>query len=1248
MEQRQAVVEALQAAGRLAVPSTLPIADHADALILALQRHQVVIVAGETGSGKSTQLPKLCVAAGRGVAGLIGHTQPRRVAARSIAERVAEELGTEVGAAVGCTVRFQDRVGADTVIRVMTDGILLAELQRDRDLRRYDTLIIDEAHERSLNIDFLLGTLRQLLPRRPDLTVVITSATIDTERFAAHFAAPDGTPAPIITIGGRTYPVDIRYQPPDDDTDVVQAICDAVDEVLSEGSGDALVFLSGEREIHDTADALRRLDRPGLEVLPLYARLSSVEQHRIFAPHAGRRVVLATNVAETSLTVPGIRYVIDAGTARMSRYSRRLKVQRLPIEPVSQASANQRAGRCGRVGPGICIRLYSEDDFAARPAFTEPEILRTNLASVMLQMLAIGLGDMAAFPFVEAPDRASLSDGAAVLRELGAIEAPEPGRPHQLTRLGRRLARLPVDPRLGRMVLEAEQRDCLREVLVIAAALSIQDPRERPQDPVERQQADELHRRFDQPGSDLLGLIALWDYLRSEQRQRSSNQFRKLCRSEHLNYLRVREWQDLFSQLRRAAGDLGLHPGTAQAHPDHVHQAVLAGLLSQVGVCDGDRRDFRGARGSSFVIAPGSVLTKKPPRWVMAAELVETDRLRARRVATIRPEWIEQLGAHVITRSYGEPRWDEASARALVPESVHLFGLTLVSGRRIGLDRVDMALAHDMFIRHALVEGRWTTRHTFAARNDAFRGRVADLEHRVRRAGLLYEEDEMAFFEERLDPTVVSGRHFDRWWRGVVVTDPHRLDLTDDVLEPDDRGRPLRVADYPDTWRCGEFSLPLRYRFEPGHPLDGTFVEIPVTVLNQLPDSGWDGHVRGHHHELVTTLIRTAPKEIRRELSPLGDTVDAVVDRLPATIGGSFREVLAHTLGEVSGVRISPDAFDSDRLPPPLRLGFIVVDRQGQVLDAGRDLAALRHRLAPRARAALAGALSAVTGFEEQREIAAGQFPTVPPVLEGRVDGLMLRGYPALVDEGERVSLRIVTTPAVARRAHRMAVRRLLLDAAPTAGTTFKGLSRAVQLGLASGEVSAVRWCADATLAAVDSVRARHDTPRDAQGFGALSAEVRRDVTSVTRTALAGIADIVTAGARIRGRLERLTAASLTDSVADATAHLERLIRPGFVVVAGVVRLPEIARYVAALEYRLERLGADVDKDMRRLAEIHPLERRYRAVLQRLGDGPASPEVVALGWQLEDLRVVIFAQPLAGKSGVSTTRCSKALTALGA
>ncbi len=912
VERRRARHDALVADGRLRYPEELPITARRDELLAAIGDHQVVIVAGETGSGKSTQLPKLCLELGRGIAGLLGHTQPRRVAARTIAERVAEELGSSIGEDVGYSVRFDDRVGDGTLVRVMTDGILLAELGRDPELRRYDTLIVDEAHERSLNIDFILGYLRQLLPRRPDLKVVVTSATIDTARFAEHFADAAGRPAPIIEVTGRTYPVEVRYRPfgvePDDDRDQVQAVVDAVDELALEGPGDVLVFLSGEREIHDTADALRRRSSAGptADVLPLYARLSNAEQHRIFQPHRGRRIVLSTNVAETSITVPGVRYVVDAGTARISRYSRRLKVQRLPIEPISQASADQRAGRCGRVAAGVCIRLYAEDDYDARPAFTEPEVLRTNLASVILQMTALGLGDVAAFPFVEAPDAAAVRDGYLLLEELGAIGPGDDGR-RPLTRIGRRLARLPVDPRLGRMILEAERHGCVREVLVIAAALSIRDPREHPED--QRQAADELHRRFDVPGSDLLTVVALWDHLRAQQRALSSNQFRRLCRAEFLNYVRVREWQDLFSQLRHVAADLGIRAGTEVGHPDRVHQSVLAGLLSHVGMRDREGRQFRGARGATFTIGAGSVLAKRSPRWVVAAELVETNRLWARRVAAIDPAWAEHVGAHLVRRSYGEPRWDARRGAAVATETVTLFGLPVVEGRIVPFDRIDPTLARDMFIRHALVDGDWTTQHRFIERNRDFRRRVHGLEVRVRRHGLLDDDAVHGFYDARVGERVTSSRTFDRWWKDVSTAEPRLLDLTDDDVERDSG---FHAADFPDRWRDGELDLPLTYRFDPGGPLDGVTVHVPLTALNQFSGDGLDWQIPGHRAELVTALVRTLPKDIRRQLIPAADTARAAVDRLGAP-EGRLVDALAGALAAVSGVRRRAGSVPSGR-----------------------------------------------------------------------------------------------------------------------------------------------------------------------------------------------------------------------------------------------------------------------------------------------------------------------------------------------
>ena len=748
-------------------PEDLPVSQRKDDIAAAIRDHQVVVVAGETGSGKTTQIPKICLELGRGVRGLVGHTQPRRIAARAVAERLAEELGSEVGETVGYTVRFTDQVSGSTLVKLMTDGILLAEIQRDRMLRQYDTLIIDEAHERSLNIDFLLGYLRQLLPRRPDLKVIITSATIDPERFARHFADADGTPAPIVEVSGRTYPVEVRYRPltvevGDElvDRDPVDAVCEAVEELQSAGDGDILVFLSGEREIRDTADALHDRKLRNTEILPLYGRLSAAEQHRVFAPHTGRRVVLSTNVAETSLTVPGIRYVVDPGTARISRYSVRTKVQRLPIEEISQASARQRAGRCGRVADGICIRLYSEEDFESRPEFTEPEILRTNLASVVLQMTALGLGEIESFPFVEPPDPRAIRDGIALLEELGALEPAKTGHPPRLTATGRELARLPVDPRMARMIVEGHRNGCLREVLIIVSALSIQDVRERPAE--FQQAADEKHARFAVDGSDFLAFLRLWDYLKEQRKELSSNRFRRMCRDEFLHWLRIREWQDLQGQLRQITVSLGWETHHREVSEDAIHRSLLAGLLSHVGLREGDKRDFLGARGAHFAIFPGSSLFKKPPRWVMAAELVETSRLWARMVARIEPEWVEKLAPHLVKRTYSEPHWSIKHESAMAYERVTLYGIPLVAQRPVQYGRIDPEVSRELFIRHALVQGEWRTRHKFFHANRALLDDVEELEHRARRRDIVVDDETLyEFYDERVGPDVVSARHFD-------------------------------------------------------------------------------------------------------------------------------------------------------------------------------------------------------------------------------------------------------------------------------------------------------------------------------------------------------------------------------------------------------------------------------------------------------------------------------------------------------
>jgi ATP-dependent helicase HrpA len=1268
---RRAAADAIVTGGRLAYPDSLPITERRDELLAAIRDHQVVIVAGETGSGKSTQLPKLCLEAGRGVEGMIGHTQPRRVAARTIAERVADELGSKLGDDVGYTVRFTDQVSDSTLVKVMTDGILLAEIQRDRMLRRYDTLIIDEAHERSLNIDFILGYLKQLLLQRPDLKVIVTSATIDTARFADHFAA-DGEAAPVIEVTGRTFPVELRYRPlvddqsDADDRDQVQGIIDAVEELSHEGPGDVLVFLSGEREIHDTADALRRLNLRSTEVLPLYARLSSPEQHKIFerAPSGGpgRRIVLATNVAETSLTVPGVRYVVDTGSARISRYSRRLKVQRLPIEPVSQASANQRAGRCGRVAPGICIRLYSEDDYQARPEFTDPEILRTNLASVILQMTAIGLGDVARFPFLEPPDRHAIRDGYALLDELAALHAPVDGvkdGPRQLTRIGRSLARLPVDPRLGRMVLEADQLGCVREVLVIASALSIQDPRERPQE--KREQANEFHNRFKVEGSDLLSIVALWDYLRTQQRELSGNQFRRMCRKEYLNYLRVREWMDLFSQLRRIAGQLKIRPtgGVTASHPDHVHQAVLAGLLSHIGMRDRETREFIGARQSRFVIAPGSVLTRRPPPWVMAAELVETNQLYARRVAKIDPRWAERAGAHLVKRSYDNIRWDPKGGRAVATEQVTLYGLPIVSDRTIGYDRVDAAGARAWFITKALIErdvadAAWLGRQKFLARNAEFLEHLRRMAARVRRLELVDDEMLFDFYADRVGEDVTSVRHFDRWWKAERQRRSDLLDLTAELVAGG-RGHGVRLADYPDVWvqRSGTTSieLPLTYRFAPGEPLDGVTVHVPLSGLNQVSGDGFDWQIPGHRADVVTALVRSLPKDVRRQLIPLGETIDAVMERLASAdpASGSLVDALAAAVREVAHVNVTGASFDRSVLPEHLRLHIVVSDDDGTVHAVGTDLDALKSQLAGSVRDSIAAAAP----IEERRGIVSWDIGDLPRVVESTDRAMDVKAYPALLDLGDSVALRVVTTPELQQRIMRAGVRRLLLlNGAPTRSSVVRKLDNADRLAIAAGDIDLGELSGDCVAAAVDRVMGDHGSlPWTEAEFESLRRAVRDAAPGMAANALHKAARVIAVASEARDRLARLHAEALRPSVDDANIHLGRLVHPGFVLGAGIDRLDDIERYVRALVYRLDHLAGAGERDRRRMAEVVPLERRYTDIVDTSGPGKLSPGLVDVRWQLEELRVATFAQPLMvkrpGQTPVSAKRVSAALGSLG-
>ena len=1306
----------------ISYPAELPVSERREDLMAAIAANQVTIIAGETGSGKTTQIPKMCLELGLGEKGLIGHTQPRRLAARTVAERIAEELGVDIGQEVGFQVRFTGEVSKATKVKLMTDGILLAEIQRDRLLRRYSTIIIDEAHERSLNIDFILGYLKRILPQRPDLKVIITSATIDPERFAHHFGTPE-QPAPIVEVSGRTYPVEIRYRPlsqpkaddddPSDDEleedrDPLDAVCDAVDELAAEAPGDILVFFSGEREIRDAADALqariqsnRRLSNT--EILPLFARLSLQEQHKVFHPGSKRRIVLATNVAETSLTVPGIKYVIDTGTARISRYSHRTKVQRLPIERVSQASANQRSGRCGRVSDGIAIRLYSEEDYESRPRFTDPEILRTNLAAVILQMTAMGVAkgpkDVEEFPFVEPPETRAINDGVTLLRELGALAPPRPqdngGKPGAgggLTAVGQKLAQLPVDPRLGRMIVEAGKRGCVREVMVLAAALTIQDPRERPTD--KQQLAAEKHNRFRDENSDFTGYLNLWNYLQEKQQELSSSAFRRLCRAEFINYLRVREWQDLFAQLRQLARPLGIALDNKRlADPvgnhDGIHISLLSGLLSHIGILDERKREYAGARGSRFAIFPGSALFKKSPTFVMAAELVETSRLWARVAAKFDPLWAEQVAPDLVKRTYSEPHWSTRQGAVMAYEKVTLYGVPIIAQRRINYGRVDPVVARELFIRHALVEGDWKTHHKFFHRNRALLHEVEELEARMRRRDLLVDDETLfEFYDARIGPDVVSERHFDKWWKDARRENPDLLDYDKSLLLSDDADD-LDESAYPKTWLHKGFELPLTYEFHPvapgspPNPSDGVTAEVPVLFLNQLDDAPFRWLIPGQRVELVTALIKSLPKQVRKNFVPAPDVARQAVAVLEADFDPARDELepsLELALRRIRGAIIPPGSWNWDAVPAHLRVSFKVVDSGGKVLGEGKDLAELQERLAPATRRAIADSLgatpastppgaggkaqqrrngkasdagaaarpqaagvpgtSAAAGFVEQEGLTEWSFGTIERQVSSMVKGHTVTGYPALVDQGTSVSLRVFQTQEEQLDAMRGGVIRLLALRVPAPDRyVLEHLSNTEKLTFSQnphGSVSAL--IADCALAAIDKLTPA-DLPWDRKAFDQLYELVRAELIDTVFTVTAVVERILASTRRIEKQLKGTTSLALISALNDVKSQLEQLVYPGFVARTGYAQLSQMPRYLAAIEKRLERLPGNVQRDALNMAVVQRLEDDYDDAVSALLPGRrAGRELTQVRWMIEELRVSLFAVELGTAYSVSEKR----------
>ena len=1360
-------------------PEELPVSERRDDIMNAIRDNRVVIIAGETGSGKTTQIPKMCLELGLGEKGLIGHTQPRRLAARSVAERIAEELGQKIGETVGYQVRFTSEVGEHSAIKLMTDGILLAEIQNDKLLRRYSTLIIDEAHERSLNIDFILGYLKRILPQRPDLKVIITSATIDPERFARHFSPsyvpgkgivdenlsdeereiaeailPDDAP-PIIEVSGRTYPVEIRYRPLEgeedaylddeevaEDRDPTDAILDAVKELSKEAPGDILIFFSGEREIRDAKDAIEAMvlksPRLNYEVLPLYARLSLAEQHRVFSPGSRPRIVLATNVAETSLTVPGIKYVIDTGTARISRYSARTKVQRLPIERISQASANQRSGRCGRVSDGIAIRLYSEEDFNSRPEFTDPEILRTNLAAVILQMIAIGVvrepGDISRFPFVQPPASRAINDGVNLLRELGALteRTRRKGRGGNnsatLTAIGRAMAAFPVDPRLARMIIEGGRRGCAKEMMVLAAALTIQDPRERPADV--RAEADAMHARFVDDTSDFSSFLLLWDYINEQQAALSSSQLRKMCHREYINYLRIREWQDLFAQLREMGRTANIHASggrdiNASAHEIDIHKSLLTGLLSHVGVKEEREKDskgrtrgpreYLGARGTKFAIFPGSGLFKKSPDWVLSAELVETSRLWARTNASIDPQWIEEIGKHLISVQYSEPHWSLSSGAAVAYAKGTLFGLTIYADRPVQYARVDAAAARELFIQSALVEGQWHTQHKFYLRNQRALAEVEELEARLRRRDLRVDDSVLfAFYDARIPAHVTDVRAFDKWWKQARLEDDNYLDfnpeklINEEAADYDDSQFPRQWVQRTDS---GELTLDLRYEYAPTAGIggarteaakrDGVAVQVPILFLNQLSPEPFRWQIPGLRHELVTALIKSLPKAIRRNFVPAPDVARAACAALEEDYSPATDELLpslALVLRRLRGVVVEPEAFNWDAVPEHLKMGFQVRNARNKILGEGKDLRALQQQLHKEIRSALAdslgasdeamakmvalaqgdssssggsgnasssaasakkGAKSPAKGTQAEtgasggvREVTgltafpADMFPdgAIPRKVQRVIATQAVNGYPALVDEETSVGLRIFPTEAEQLHAQRRGIIRLLQLQVPSpVRYVSEHLSHKEKIVFTQNPHGSIdELIRDCTVAALDHLVPHTPIFTHAE-YSELYEHVRAELIETVFDVTKLVAETLSEATALKKAIKKATSLTTMHAVSDVKAQMENLVYPGFVAQTGYDQLVHLPRYLKAAQVRLTKLGPNLHRDNQLMLTVQDLEDSYDNAVKSLPAGTIVPDALRrVNWMIEELRVSFFAQELGTAYTVSEKRIAKA------
>ncbi|MCU7904310.1 MAG: ATP-dependent RNA helicase HrpA [Candidatus Thiodiazotropha sp. (ex Epidulcina cf. delphinae)] len=1234
---------------RVSFPDELPISSRLDEIQRLILAHQVVILCGETGSGKSTQLPKICLSLGRGVSGYIGHTQPRRVAARSLAARVASELGSRTGQAVGYKVRFSDRVGSHTHIKLMTDGILLAEIQQDPYLNQYDTLIIDEAHERSLNVDFILGYLKQLMSKRPDLKLIITSATIDPQRFSEHFSD-----APIIEVSGRTYPVELLYRPPQEegenerDDPLQQAIVDAVDELSLIDRGDVLVFLSGEREIRETAETLRKHRLSATEVVPLYARLSVAEQNKVFKPHTGRRIVLATNVAETSLTVPGIRYVIDSGFARISRYSHRSKVQRLPVERISQASADQRKGRCGRISSGVCIRLYTEEDFEARRPFIEAEIQRTNLASVILHMKLLGLGEISDFPFIDPPDTRLIKDGYRVLEEIGAVAGDK-----RVTRLGRQLARLPVDPRIGRMLLSAAHAHCLKEVMVIAAALSVQDPRDRP---LEKQQlADETHAGYRHEQSDFLSYLSLWTEVEQQRRHLSKHKFHTWCKRQFLSWNRVQEWHDIHQQLRGHLHEMGFRENQVQAGYEEIHRALLSGLLSHVGL-KRKTHDYLGARNSRLFIYPGSGLFKKQPKWVMAAELVETTKLYARTVAAIQPEWVEQAAGHLLTRNYSEPHWEKKRGQVAGYEKVTLFGITLIPRRKINFSPIDPVVSREIFIRSALVDGDFHTRAPFWRHNQQLIDGIRDLEAKSRRRDILVDEERIySFYDQRIAEGISTTPGFEKWLRGQTKEYPKQLYMDEADLM---REASLRISSqqFPDSLDINGMLLPLAYQFEPGNAEDGVTLVVPQDVLNQITEARLQWLVPGLLRERVISLIRGLPKSLRRSFVPVPDYADACLADLQPS-DRPLVQVLGERLKQLSGVHIPEEAWVESEIPNHLRMRLRVVDQTGASLEEGRDLRGMKRRHAVQAEAEHRHLTS--PGLE-RTGIKRWDFAPLPKRLSIHQGGIVLQGFPALVDEGESVAIRLLDAENNAKLAHKGGVRRLLMLKIPREIRYLrKNLPQLERMRLLYAKVPAAPQglgyqrhhdLEDELVGLIlDQTFLNHQPEiREASCFEERLASRRGELMQQANKVCERLQEILNDYHRVRKAIASITRVNWMSSVMDMQNQLDRLVYQGFLQQVSEERLATYPRYLQGILKRVEKLSHAAARDQQRMQEMGGLLQKWQQWdNQCRQDGRIDERIEEIRWAIEELRISFFAQELGTAYPVSLKRLEKRCRQIG-